>query len=116
MSRKGLCIQAVTFDFWGTLYQNREAGPIRLALLREKLNLDGDLQPAYDHAHQLAHHYWWREQRSLSTARRLDAMLDYLGVSVSPPVRAELVKGFEEALLKMPPALVPGVHRLLQAL
>ena len=109
-------IQAVTFDFWGTLYQNREAGPIRLELLREVLNLDGDLQQAYDYAHQLAHRYWRTQQRSLSTARRLDAILDCLGVSVSPSVRAELVKGFEEALLQMPPAPVPAVHRLLQAL
>lgn len=116
MSRKGLRIQAVTFDFWGTLYQNQEAGPIRLALLRERLNLDGDLQPAYDHAHQLAHDYWRREQRFLPTARRLDIILDCLGVSVSPSVRAELVKGFEEALLQTPPAPVPDAHRLLKAL
>lgn len=116
MNRKELRIQAVTFDFWGTLYQNREAGPIRLALLRERINLDGDLQQAYDYAHQLAHDYWRREQRSLPAARRLDAILDWLGVSVSPSLRAELVKGFEEALLQMPPTPVPGVHRLLQAL
>jgi len=109
-------IQAVTFDFWGTLYHNTEAAPIRLALLQEKLGLDGDLQPAYDYAHHLAHEYWRAEQRSLPAARRLDAMLDYLRVSVPPPLKAELVKGFEEALLEMPPAPVRSVRRLLEAL
>jgi len=116
VSRKGLRIQAVTFDFWGTLYEHREAESIRLALLRQRLELDGDLWQAYDHAHQLAHRYWRLEQRTLSTARRVDAVLDRLGVSVTPLVKAELAKGFEEALLQMPPVPVPGAHRLLQAL
>ena len=122
MGRKGfgrgqpLRIQAVTFDFWGTLYENREAEPIRLALLRQTLGLDGDLREAYDHVHQLAHHYWRAEQRSLPTARRLAIMLDYLGIDALPSVRDSLAKGFEEALLRMRPAPVPNIHHLLQAL
>lgn len=116
MGRNGPRIQAVTFDFWGTLYQHKEAAAIRLALLRERLGLEGDLQPAYEYAHRLAHHYWRTEQRTLCSARRLDAMLDYLGVTVSSRLQAELVKEFEEALLQMSPTPLPGVHRLLQAL
>jgi putative hydrolase of the HAD superfamily len=116
VDRRGLRIQAVTFDFWGTLYEHREAEPVRMALLRQKVRVDGDLQQAYDHVHQLAHHYWRVEQRSLPTAERVDTMLDVLGVSAPPPVRKELITGFEEALLQMSPAPVPGVRCLLQAL
>lgn len=116
MSRRGLRIQAVTFDFWGTLYEQTEAWPVRLALLQQTLKLDGDLGQALEHAHQLAHHHWRTEQRSLPAASRLDAALAWLGASIEPPVRARLVKGFEEALLQMPPTPIPDVHRLLRAL
>ncbi len=116
MGRRDLRIQAVTFDFWGTLYEHREAEPVRMALLRQKLRVEGDLQQAYDHVHQVAHHYWRVEQRSLPTAKRVDTLLDCLGISASPSVRAELVEGFEEALLQMAPDPIPGVHRLLRAL
>ncbi|MEA3345095.1 MAG: HAD family hydrolase [Chloroflexota bacterium] len=122
MTRKEIRIQAVTFDFWGTLYQNRDVEPIRLALLREGINhpgrhkLDEKLVPAYEYAHQLAHNRWRKEQRTTPAAERLDATLDYLGISVSPSVRAELARGLEETLLRRPPNPSPGVYRLLQAL
>jgi putative hydrolase of the HAD superfamily len=116
VSGRDLRIQAVTFDFWGTLYEHREAEPIRMALLRQKLRVDAGLQQAYDRVHQLAHHYWRAEQRSLPTAKRVDTMLDVLEVSAPLPVRKELIEGFEEALLQMSPDPVPGAHRLLQAL
>jgi putative hydrolase of the HAD superfamily len=116
VGRRGLRIEAVTFDFWGTMYEDQDAEPVRMALLREKLRVDGDLQQAYDHVHELAHDYWRVEQRSLPTIERVDAILDVLEVSAPPLVRMELAKGFEEALLQMAPDPVPGVHRLLQAL
>jgi FMN phosphatase YigB (HAD superfamily) len=116
VGRRSPEIQTVTFDFWGTLYENREADPIRMALLREKLGVNGDLQQAYDHAHRLAHHYWSVEQRSLPAGRRVEVMLDRLGVSPPAPVRLALVEGFEAALLKMPPTPAPDVRQLLQTL
>lgn len=114
--------RAVTFDFWGTLYDNQEARPIRMAQLRDYLGRegrhvpDGHLGEAYDHAHHVAHDSWREEHRSLSTASRVDTMLGYLGIEVSPGLRREITREFEEALLKMPPRPVPGVHRLLHEL
>jgi len=111
-----LHIQAVTFDFWGTLYTNREADSIRLALLRQRLGSDGDLQQAYDYAHQVAHSHWQKEHRSLSTSERLDIMLHHLQITLSPAVKAELVRELEEALLQTPPEPVSHIRDLLLAL
>jgi putative hydrolase of the HAD superfamily len=109
-------IRAVTFDFWGTLYDNREADSFRLALIQDKLHVDGDLRQAYERAHQLAHHYWRAERRPLLAAGRLEAMLDHLGVSMCQRAKAELVTGLEEALLQVPPEPVRNVRYLLHAL
>jgi putative hydrolase of the HAD superfamily len=89
-------IEVLTFDFWGTLYQNTDARAERLRLLRDTLRRYRcqpsweELDAAYSQARLVWDRVWREERRSISIERWLGELLGY--------VDAELPQGAEEAL------------------
>lgn len=81
-------LRALTFGFWGTLYQNAYAREERLDLLSNVLNQHGqsrpldELEAAVEHAKSAWEEVWQREQRSISIDRWLDEFLGQLGVTL----------------------------------
>ena len=77
-------LQAVTFDFWGTLYQNADAHEERISLLDDVLREHGhdrsraELQVALDHVSSIWDRVWRTEQRSMPIERWLGELLDEL--------------------------------------
>jgi putative hydrolase of the HAD superfamily len=114
---------ALTFDFWGTLYQDSYAEDDRLRLLDDVLKDHGQrrrwnqLNAAYDHARSVWGEVWRHEQRSISIERWLEELLGYLDVELPDDVAARLGRAIEEAYLPAgEPHLVPGVSEILPRL
>lgn len=116
-------LRALTFDFWGTLYQNAYAREERLDLLSEVLEqhrqprpLD-ELEAAVDHARSVWEEVWQKEQRSISIDRWLDELLGRLGVRLSSEPKAALGRAIESVYLQTDePKLVVGVTEVLTEL
>ncbi len=113
-------LRAVTFDFWGTLYENAYAYDERLSLLGDVLERHGQSRPvdqlkaAYSHARSVWEDVWRRETRSISIERWLDELLGYLGVSLPHDARHRLGEAIENAYLRTDePRSVPGVKEAL---
>ncbi len=115
---------AITFDFWGTLYQNAFARQERMALVGEVLAQAGQprspeqLDAAYRHAWQVFDHIWRNEHRSITVEGWVEAVLSFLEADLAAEVRAELYRPIQEILLHVdpPPMPVPGVAGLLPRL
>jgi putative hydrolase of the HAD superfamily len=116
-------IEALTFDFWGTLYQNHDARTERLRALQETLQRHDrrlswrDLDAAYTHARSVWDQVWREEFRSISTERWLDELLGYVGVQLPDDAKEGLGRVMEAMYLRGDePRPVPGVTQLLPAL
>ncbi len=113
---------ALTFDFWGTLYQGDTVRPYRLALLGEALAGAGqarspeDLEAAYAHCWRVLDRLWLEEHRSITVERWLEEMLLFLRAEVDEAARSALYRPIQDALLEHPPRLVPGVREVLPRL
>lgn len=96
---------ALTFDFWGTLYQNASAQVDRMALLGACLERHGQprsresIEAAYRHADSLWDRVWRGEQRSIPIWRWLNAVLRHLDASIPEDAAAHLGREIEEAFL-----------------
>jgi FMN phosphatase YigB (HAD superfamily) len=121
-----LGIRAISFDFWHTLFMEQPGGfaeykENRRRLLREALCGRGEFSDSeVDHACTLeaeSHYRIWRDQhRTLVTARRVEAILGHLGVTLPDGIAAGIVTQFEEGLLKRPPVLIAGAAEILEEL
>lgn len=116
-------LEVVTFDFWGTLYQNAYAREERLRLLREALERHDqpcsreDLEAAYEHALSVWDRVWREEQRSLSIQRWLQEALTFLGADLPPEAARELGCEIQEIYLQLDvPQPVPGVSEIVPQL
>lgn len=114
---------AVTFDFWGTLYENAYVRDERLHILERVLERNGQprawesLEAAYGHARSVWDRVWRQEQRSIPIARWLDELLGHLEASLSDDAAAALGREIEEAYLHSNvPRPVDGVCDVLPAL
>jgi putative hydrolase of the HAD superfamily len=116
-------LRAITFDFWGTLYQNLWAREARLTLLQEALvqadqarsweELDG----AYRHGWEFFGQVWTQEHRSISFEEWLGAMLAFLGADLPAEAWSRLRGPMQEVYLHGDaPEPVPGVSELLPRL
>jgi len=113
-------LRAVTFDFWGTLYQNAYAREERLEILQEELKAHGhvvpdeELQEAHRRGRIAVDRIWREERRSIAMEEWIAAVLNALDVEL-PTQRIEaLVAPIEEAFLSMgEPHPVPGVQDVL---
>jgi putative hydrolase of the HAD superfamily len=116
-------LRALTFDFWGTLYQNFHAEDERLDLLGDALRSQGRptsrhrLEDAYQHAWKVYDRVWRQEHRSLSVAQWLDEILAFLDEQLPPETRSDLCRRTEETYLQMDnPQPVQGVADVLPSL
>jgi len=116
-------LHAVTFDFWGTLYQNVSARDERLRLLEEALICHSQprsrtaLEAAYRHAWSVWERTWREECRSITIEHWLCEMLAFLEAALPEDVLAGLHKPIEEVYLHNgTPQPVPGVADVLPRL
>lgn len=115
-------LRALTFDFWGTLYQNASAQAERLAILGQALAQAGQmrsieqLEAAYQQGWDYFEHVWRQEHRPVVVGEWLEVMLRSLEATLPPDVRQSLYRPIEEALLQAPPLPVPGVTEVLPRL
>ena len=113
-------LRAVTFDFWGTLYQNASGRDERLRLLEEALASHGqprarpELEVAYDHVHDLWARLWREEHRHLASDGWLREMMAFLKADVPSDVSHALRFSIEEVFLHTDlPRPVSGVAGVL---
>lgn len=115
-------LRALTFDFWGTLYENAFGREERLGLLEGALRQAGrsrrweELEAAYEHAWQAFEQVWRQENRPFSIAEWLGKVLSFLETELPEDVRRGLYRPLQEALLESPPRPVPGVLEVLPRL
>ncbi len=120
-----MALQAVTFDFWGTLYQARFDGTSReprTDILQRYLTRQGyeipreRLRVALDESFQRAGDIWLGEQRTADAPERVGWILKALGVTLPRDVLAAMTKELEEASLADKITLVPGAAETLHEL
>lgn len=116
-------LQALTFDFWGTLYENIYARDDRLRLLDDMLTEHDqarsweEMAAAYSHARSVWDQVWREEQRSISIERWLDELLGYLEAGLPHDAAAQLGRTIEEIYLRGDrPRPVRGVREVLPRL
>ncbi len=114
---------ALTFDFWGTLYQNAYAQEERIDALERILKRYDQprskerVEAAYNHAGSVWDRTWREEQRSIPTARWLHEVLRYLDASIPSEVAGRLGQEIEESFLQSEdPRPVAGVIDVVPAL
>ena len=107
---------ALTFDFWGTLYQNAYAREDRLARLDEALRRHGEhrsrerIEAAYGHARGVWDEVWREERRSMPITRWLSELLGHLDATIPDESAVRLGRAIEESFLRGDePRPVPGV-------
>ena len=116
-------LQAVTFDFWGTLYQNASGRNERLRLLEEALAHHSqprpwsDLEAAYDQALSVWERVWREEHRPVTTRQWLREMLACLETDLPEDTLAGLRRTMEDIYLHGgAPRPVPGVVEVVPRL
>jgi putative hydrolase of the HAD superfamily len=119
--------RALTFDYWDTIYDGvavAERAELRVAAVHRLFAAlgrslsDRELLDAYEASGTEAHRWWKEEHRGYTTAERIRWMLRQLGIErpddcehVSAACRA-----VDAALLRHPPALLPGAIETIRAL
>ena len=120
-------LRALTFDYWDTLYEGG-ALPERVALRRTAVgallgaygrNLpDAQLRALYEESGREAERWWSEEQRGYRTDERLRWILER--AAVKPRERCEhlaaAADAVDNALLMLPPAMLPGAWQMLRVL
>ncbi|HUV89692.1 MAG TPA: hypothetical protein VMY80_08565, partial [Anaerolineae bacterium] len=116
-------LQALTFDFWGTLYQNVDGREERLNLLDQVLARHSQprswaaLEAAYQHGWSVMTRVWREEHRTTTVEHWLHEVLAFLDASLPEDVQAALRRPLEEVhLYGNPPQPVPGVAEVLPRL
>jgi len=109
-------LRALTFDFWGTLYQNAYAREDRLQRLDETLRQHGEarsrerIDAAYGQARTVWERVWREERRSMPITRWLNELLEHLDATIPDEAAVRLGTAIEESFLRGDdPHPVPGV-------
>ncbi len=116
-------LRVLTFDFWGTLYENAYAREDRLRLLGDALARHeqprswDQLDAAYSHARSVWDRVWREKQRSIPIDRWLEELLGYLGADLPDDAAIQVGRAIEGIYLRGDePRPVAGVKKLLPAL
>ena len=120
-------LRALTFDYWDTLYEGG-ALPERVALRRTAVGAllgaygrdlpEAQLRALYEESGTVAQRWWSEEQRGYTTDDRLRWILER--ASVTPRKGCAHVTAaadaVDNALLMLPPAMLPGAWQMLRTL
>jgi HAD superfamily hydrolase (TIGR01549 family) len=117
-------IEAITFDFWNTLYRPGNARPLRLQRLLEVLNKNGLVVDSdrFEAADRVARAEWeraWLEDyRTIGSTEWLKIFFEDLHVQIPAPDFETLAHYFDRSLLDptVSPTLVTGVAAMLERL
>jgi putative hydrolase of the HAD superfamily len=116
-------LQVLTFDFWGTLYENAYAREDRLRLLGDALTNHGqprswdEMDAAYSHVRSVWDRIWREEQRSMSIERWLGELLGHLEADLPDDAAAQLGRAIQEIYMRADePRPVAGVREVLPVL
>ncbi len=108
-------LHALTFDFWGTLYQDTGGRNERLHLLDEALTRHSQPRPwaaleaAYHHARSVFDRIWREEHRSVTIGCWLRMVLGFLEADLPEDVLTGLYRPMEEIYLHTnAPRPIPG--------
>lgn len=119
-----MTIQAITYDFWSTLYRSQTIDySQRLLRLKERVEQGSgttfDLEQ-FKEAVAVARHTWsqtWEaEHRTIGAEEWLGIILAELGISLPPAYRLEVARGMEDSVLTEVPTLEPEAKSLLAEL
>jgi len=120
-------IRAITFDYWDTLYEGG-ALPERVALRRTAVGAllgaygrelpEEQLRALYEASGHEAERWWSEEHRGYTTQERLRWILERAAVTPRENCRhvAAAVDAVDNALLMLPPAMLPGAWQMLRTL
>ena len=120
-------IRAITFDYWDTLYEGG-ALPERVALRRTAVGAllgaygrelpEEQLRALYEASGREAERWWSEEHRGYTTQERLRWILERAAVTPREDCRhvAAAVDAVDNALLMLPPAMLPGAWQMLRGL
>jgi putative hydrolase of the HAD superfamily len=120
-------IRAITFDYWDTLYEGG-ALPERVALRRTAVGAllgaygrelpEEQLRALYEASGREAERWWSEEHRGYTTQERLRWILERAAVQPRDNCGhvAAAVDAVDNALLMLPPAMLPGAWQMLRTL
>ena len=117
-------LQAITLDFWGTLYEDVSTTNERLPIIEKALSAHGHsrslerVEAASKHAWTVWEQVWIEEHRSLPVSCWLDEVLGALGVKLPSDTRRSLCQPLQEVYLNKacPPQPIAGVHDIVPRL
>jgi FMN phosphatase YigB (HAD superfamily) len=116
-------IQAITFDFWNTLFVANYAGDERLRGIKQVLERKGHLdiselqiERATSFAWQEWDRVWEQECRTFGAREWVALVFTRLGVSLAPSERDMLVRVMETSGMATKPPLVDGLNAVLPRL
>lgn len=120
-------LRALTFDYWDTLYEGG-VRPERVALRRTAVGAllgaygrelpEEQLKALYDASGQEAERWWSEQHRGYSTDERLRWILERAAVTPRAGCThvAAAADAVDNALLMLPPAMLPGAWAMLRTL
>ncbi len=121
-----MSIEAISFDFWNTLFTEQPGGFLlykarRRRLLQEALCAYRDVTAAdleqACHVEAVEHQRVWREEhRTCATTERVGSILTQLDVCLPDAALADLVARFEEGIFEHPPVPIEGAVDVLTQL
>jgi putative hydrolase of the HAD superfamily len=121
--RKTTLIQAITFDFWNTLFEARSGAELRVRRIQRVLSRagyrdvsDSNVQQAIGHAWQEWNRVWEQECLTFGAEHWVSLILAHLNIRLPPSDRADLVQGMATSGIDVAPPLVDGVALILPQL
>ena len=118
-------VQALTIDFWNTLFtsSNGEARrAFRNRAIREVLVAhgksadDAQLVAAIRHVYEMFERVWFGEHRTPATSECVRILWDFLGVQPETEEHADVVLAFEDSILVGIPDPIPGAADVIPRL
>ena len=116
-------IEAITFDLWNTIFQNKSYSEPRIKFLDDFLNLKRNNinMPILENCFEriflpYSNEFPQEKDRHIYNDIRLEKVLDCLKLNLSSTEKKEILLNLESEMLRDPPLLKPGVVETLNYL